>query len=94
MSAIPGFGHWRAASGTGGVAEVGRGLFVGLPQSDGSILSFPTSGRNRAQLSTFLATTSVRAGLTVAAKTIDNFLEKASRLYEQECSCGLSRTST
>lgn len=33
----------------------------------------------------FLGYRFTRAGLSVARKTIENFLEKASRLYEQEC---------
>jgi hypothetical protein len=34
-----------------------------------------------------------RAGLTVAKKTIANFIEKASRLYEQERSADLAATA-
>src|ERR1700674_5252950 len=34
-----------------------------------------------------------RAGLSVARKTIDSFLEKASRLYEQECRAALPATA-
>ena len=33
------------------------------------------------------------AGLTVAAKTIANFIEKASRLYEQKRRAGLARAT-
>jgi hypothetical protein len=35
-----------------------------------------------------------RPGLTVAAKTIANFIEKASRLYEQKCRAALAATGT
>jgi hypothetical protein len=33
------------------------------------------------------------AGLTVAKQTIANFIEKASRLYEQECCAALAATA-
>ena len=41
----------------------------------------------------FLRYRFTRAGLNVARKTIDNFLEKASRLYEQECCAALAATA-
>jgi RNA-directed DNA polymerase len=41
----------------------------------------------------FLGYRFTRAGLSVARKTIDNFLEKASRLYEQECCAALAATA-
>jgi hypothetical protein len=34
-----------------------------------------------------------RAILSVARKSIENFLEKASRLYEQECRAALAATA-
>jgi hypothetical protein len=34
-----------------------------------------------------------RAGPSVARKTVDNFLEKASRLHEQECCAALAATA-
>jgi hypothetical protein len=41
----------------------------------------------------FLGYRFTRVGLSVARKTIDNFLEKASRLYEQECCAALAATA-
>ncbi len=41
----------------------------------------------------FLGYRFTRAGLSVARKTIENFLEKASRLYEQECRAALPATA-